>query len=159
MRTHVFIKPILLIMLALQLPADALACRIGHDQHLFEESPPAHALAGAQIVRVRFSNARPAIEGWPRYEADPRGGSLSYTLIGVARRLSEGQPAGDLFPVYALVTSCSYFWSMHFDGPRDLVEGDFYLIGRFASDAPGAGFYAGGRRVHHGRDVFGGWHF
>lgn len=159
MHSRLPLKALFALALALQLPSQASACRVGVDQQLFEDSPPADALPGAQIIRVRFSNARPAIDGWPRHVASPHGGAFSYTLIGVARRLAAGTAGDEVFPVYALVTSCSFFWSMNFGEVRTVIDGDYYLIGRFASDATGERFYAGGRRSAHGRDLHGGFHF
>jgi hypothetical protein len=152
------LKTLLALALALQVPSQAFACRIGVDQQLFEEPPPADALPGAQIIRVRFSNAHPAVARFVGHVASPDGGQLSYTLIGVAWRL-DGEAAGAKpFPVYAFVTSCSFFWSMSFGEVRTAVDGDYYLIGRVASDAGGQRFYAGGRRSAHGNDLHGGFH-
>jgi len=159
MNSRLPLKTLVALALALQIPSQASACRIGWDQHLFEESPPANALVGAQIIRVRFSNARPPIDRWPRHVANPNGSTLSYTLIGVARRLDERDPSAKSFPVYAFVTSCSGFWSMNFGEVRTIVEGDYYLVGRFASDQRDQRFYAGGRRMHGGGDLYEGWHF
>lgn len=159
MNSCLSLKTLLAFALALQIPSQASACRIGWDQHLFEDSPPVGALAGAQIIRVRFSNSRPALDRWPRWAANPDGSTLSYALIGVARRLDEGASGAEPFPVYAFVTSCSGFWAMNFGEVRTVVEGDYYLIGRFAPDESGHRFYAGGRRVHGGQDLYGGWHF
>lgn len=153
------LKTFLALTLALPIPSQAFACRVGVDQQLFEEAPPEDALPGAQVIRVRFTNARPAIEGWKRHADNPGGGPLSYTLIGVARRL-DGEVAGTKpFPVYAVVTSCSFFWPMNFGEARTIVDGDYYLIGRFADETRGQRFYAGGRRTAHGEDLYGGSHF
>lgn len=158
MHTRLPLKTLLALALALQIPSQAFACRIGVDQQLFEEPPPAGALPGAQIIRVRFSNARPTIAGLARQVANPDGGQLPYTLIGVATRL-DGETAGaKTFPVYAFVTSCSFFSSMNFGEARTVVDGVYYLIGRFASDSRGQRFYAGGRRTAHGKDSYGGFH-
>ena len=153
------ILPALALALALQIPSQASACRVGWDQHLFEKSPPAGALAGARILRVRFSNARPAVDKWPQWAASPDGGPLGYSLIGVARRLDRKASGAEPFPVYAFVTSCSGFWAAGRGDPRKVVEGVYYLIGRFASGGPGRRFLAGGRRMHGGGDLYGGWHF
>ena len=145
--------------LALLVPSPASACRIGWDQQLFPERPPTNALRGARAIRVHFSNARPGIDRWPRHVANPHGGPFTYTLIGVARRLDDGRPTGDSFPVYAVVTSCSGFFSMNFGEVRTVVEGDYWLIGRFSSGERDRHFYAGGRRMAHGRDIYEGSHF
>jgi hypothetical protein len=149
----------LALALALQIPSQALACRVGVDQQLFEKPPPADALPGAEIIRVRFTNAHAAIGGWPRHVASPDGGGLDYTLIGVARRLDAQASGTKTFPVYAVVTSCSFFWSMSFGEARTVIDGDLCLIGRFASGQRMEHFYAGGRRTHGGRGVYGGFHF
>ena len=159
MQSRLPLKTLFALALLLKLPSQAAACRLGVDQQLFEQSPPADALPDTQIIRVRFSNAHRAIDGWPRLVASPYGGTLGYTLIGVARRLAPGTPSDEAFPVYAFVTSCSFFWSMTFGEVRTVIDGDYYLIGRFASDPGGQRFYAGGRRSHHGRDLYGGFHF
>lgn len=63
------------------------------------------------------------------------------------------------FPVYAFVTSCSGFWPMVSGGMRAVVDGDYYLIGRFASGAGGRRFHAGGARRHGGGLLYEEWHF
>nr|WP_295371609.1 hypothetical protein [uncultured Sphingosinicella sp.] len=152
-------KTLLALALALQIPSQAFACRIGVDQQLFEQPPPTDALPGAQIIRVRFTNARPDIKGLARHVESPDGSQLSYTLIGVAQRIDEDVAGAKPFPVYAFVTSCSFFWSMSFGEVSRVVDGDYYLIGRFTSDARGQRFHAGGRRTTHGEDLYGGFHF
>ena len=159
MHSRLPLKILFALALALQFPSQASACRLGVDQQLFEESPPADALPGAQIIRVRFSNARPAIDRWPRHVASPDGHTLGYTLIGVARHLDPGTSDDQVFPVYAFVTSCSFFFSRSFGEVHTVVDRDYYLIGRFAADPQGRRFFAGGRRSHHGRDLYGGFHF
>ena len=121
------LKILLALALGLQTSSQAFACRIGVDQQLFEERPAADALPGAQIIHVQFSNARPAMEGWARHVADPNGGQLTYTLIGVARSLGGEAADAKPFPIYALVTSCSFFWSATLGEVRTAVDGDYYL--------------------------------
>ena len=145
--------------LAFHFPSEALACRIGVDQQLFEESPPMDALPGAQIIHVRFSNAREAIGGLPPQVPDPYGGGLGYTLIGVAQPVDEKSGAAKQFPVYAFVTSCSFFHAMTFAEGRTAIQGDYYLIGRFAPDVGDKRFYAGGRRSSGGENMHDGFHF
>jgi len=149
----------LALALALQMPSLASACRIGWDQHLFKEPPPASALPGAQAIRVRFSNVDPAMKRWPTGAANPDGTASAYRLIGIARRLHQGRSGAESFPVYAIVTSCSAFHSMTFGKVSHVVEGEYYLIGRFASAGGGGGFHAGGRRMYGGGDLHGGWLF
>lgn len=145
--------------LALQIPSQASACRIGWDQHLLEESPPPDVLPGAQVIRVSFSNARPALVRWPRSTAGLDGSPFDYWLIGVARIIGESAARQDTFPVYAFVTSCSGFRGMVFGEVRTVVEGEYYLIGRFVSDERGRRFHAGGVRVQNGGISNGQWHF
>lgn len=147
------------LALTFQIPSQAFACRIGVDQQLFDKPPPANALPGATIIRVHFTNAHAAIGGWPRHVANPDGGELTYTLVGVARRLDPQTSGTKTFPVYAFLTSCSVFWSMAFGEVHTVVDGDFYVIGRFVSGEGMEQFYAGGRRTHGGRDIHGGFHF
>jgi hypothetical protein len=152
------LKALLTIGLALHIPSQAAACRIGWDQHLFEDSPAPDVLLGAQIIRVQFSNARPALQNWQGSAADPDAGyTLPYTLIGAARIFRGGVARGRPFPVYAFVTSCSGFHGMQSGGePRHVVAGEYYLIGRFR----GPRFYAGGVRVDSGgKPIYQGWHF
>ena len=153
------LKALLALALALQFPSQALACRVGWDQHLFEQAPPADVLAGAEVIRVRFSNASPATDKWPTYAADPYGEQLGYTLIGIARRLDGADSAAEPFPVFAFVTSCSRFWAMSEQKVRTTVEGDYYLVGRFDPKPGVRAFYAGGRRMDGRAGIYGGWHF
>lgn len=159
MHSRFSLKILLALALGFQIPSQALACRLGVDQHLFEERPAADALPGAQIVRVHFSNSSPSIEGWARHVVSPDGSQLTYTLIGVARPLGRAAASTEAFPIYAFVTSCSPFWSMTFGEVRTVIDGDYFLVGRFASDNRGRRFYAGGRRSAHGKIIYGGFHF
>ena len=84
------LKTVLAVALALQIPSYASACRIGWDQHIFEQSPAPNVLPGAQIIRVHFSNARPGIDRWSGSISNYDGGSFDSTLIGVARIIGAG---------------------------------------------------------------------
>lgn len=152
------LKPLLAAALVALLPTPAAACRVGWDQHLFEERPaPPDRLTGAQVIRVRFSNARPGIDPFPRMRPNPAGNDLTHTLIGLAHRIDERGDARP-FPVYAMVTSCSGFWSMTFGEVREVVNADVWLVGRFVEDADGRRFHAAGRRMSGGGEIYGGWH-
>jgi hypothetical protein len=48
---------------------------------------------------------------------------------------------------------------MHFGEVHAVTEGDYYLIGTFSPDPQGKRFFAGGRRTHGGKDLYGGFHF
>jgi len=158
MNRRTSLKALFTIALALQIPSPASACRHGWDQHLLEESPPPDVLPGAQVIRVNFSNARPALDRWPRSTASLDGSPFDYWLIGVAQIIGEGAARQDYFPVYAFVTSCSGFSGIVFGEVRTVVEGEYYLIGRFAADESGRRFHAG--RVHRGGGASNGqWHF
>jgi hypothetical protein len=146
---------------AFQFPSQASACRVGWDQNLFEASPAPDVLPGAQIIRVYFSNAGPDRDIWPASVANPNPDyNLPYTLIGVARIIRDGVERSPPFPVYAWVTSCSPFFGTQAGGvPAHVVEGEYYLIGRFRSGANGRLFYAGGLRRDLGGPIYQGWHF
>lgn len=105
------VKAFLAIGLALQIPSQASACRVGWDQHLFAVHPKPKGLVGAQIIHVEFSTARPLLQKWPKSASGPDG-QIDYTLIGVARLLIEAGAGEQHFPVYGFVTSCSGFWGM-----------------------------------------------
>ena len=145
--------------LALMIPTQALACRVGGDWNLFEERPAANVLPGAEIIRVRFSTAAPLLDRWPRFAANPDGSQLNHTLIGKAGLIRGNGPHGETFPVYAFVTSCSPFHSMTLGRVRHAIDADYYLVGRFVANASGRRFHAAGRRMHGGQDIYGGWHF
>ena len=55
MNRRTSLKALFTIALALQFPSQASACRIGWDQHLFEEPPAPDVLPGAQIIRTTRS--------------------------------------------------------------------------------------------------------
>jgi hypothetical protein len=153
------LKALAAFALALQLPAPAAACRVGWDQHLFQEAPSPSRLTDVETVRVHFSNARPGIDPFPRLADNPDGSVLTHTLIGLARRIDGGAGGSAPFPVYAMVTSCSGFWSMTFGEVRTVVEGEHYLVGRFVTDGTGRRFHAAGRRMSGGGEIYGGWHY
>jgi hypothetical protein len=81
MDKRTLLKTLLAIGLALQIPSKASACRVGWDQHLFEESPAANVLPSAQIIYVHFSNASPGLDSWPGSAADPALGSAELAQI------------------------------------------------------------------------------
>lgn len=154
MRGRLVLNLLLAIGLASHAPAPAFACRsaVG-DRSLFEERPEPEGLDGAEIVRVRFTNAPAAVAGLPRQSAAPGGDVLAYSLVGIARPIGPRGTRAAAYPVYAVVTSCSTFFTMATGGAGyPVIDGDYYLVGRLVSDDRGRRFLAGGN--WNGR-----WHF
>lgn len=153
MRPRTSIRAALAVALALLAPAQASACRTEGVRNLFAERPAPEGLAGAQVVRVRFTNAAAALEGVPRHSADVGGDILAFSLVGVARPLGPRGARGEAFPVYAIVTTCSPFFVMATGGAGySAIDGDYYLVGRFVEDGRGRRFLAAGNRG-------GRWHY
>lgn len=140
--------------LAISIPSQAIACRLGGDIQLFEERPADDALPGAQIIQVRFSNAQPRKEHWPPDD----GNVLGKRYVGSAQLVENEVTNTDPFPVYAFVSSCSVFWGSTENGRGQIIEGDYYIIGRFHYENGERRFYAGGLRYHRG-PIYEGWHF
>ena len=159
MNRRTLLQAIFGIALAVQLPSQASACRVGWDQHLFEQPPPSNVMRGAKIIRVHFSNAKSALSGLPRSVANPDGQALGYSLIGMARLVGDGDAGKEPFPVYAIVTSCSGFWAVENGDARKVVDGEYYLIGRFQADGGKQRFHAGGVRTSGTGPIYAGWHF
>lgn len=143
MKKRIFTKVCLAIASASAIPSQALACRHGGDWHLFEQAPAPRGLPGAQIIQVHFSNRGPPADKWPKLSSENET-SLAYTLIGVARLAGEDGAPGETFPVYAMVTSCSPFFGAIFGRTEPVIEGEYYLVGRFVGDGSARRFHAGG---------------
>jgi hypothetical protein len=159
MNRRTSLRASLTIALAFQLPSQASACRVGWDQNLFEQSPASDVLPGAQIIRVHFSNMGSALGKWPKMAPNPDGQALGYSLIGTAQPLEDGRAQEKPFPVYAIVTSCSGFFGRMDGDKHEVVDGEYYLIGRFRSDGDGRRFLAGGVRTNGNEPIYEGWHF
>jgi hypothetical protein len=104
----------------------ASACFAPYSRQLFEDVPDAPA--GTAVIRVAFTNQGEEFRTWRGRVSATTGTSRMdrRRLVGVARRL-DGQ-AGDAFPVYARVTSCT----PDFDGdPPDPLDRHAWLVGRF----------------------------
>ena len=154
------VKALFALALALQIPSQAFACRIGWDQHLFINPPKPEGLSDAQIIHVEFSTARLLPANWPKSASGADGQTLDYTLIGVGRLLVEGVAEERPFPIYAIVTSCSGFWGMSSDSARPVVDGNYYLVGQFQSNGSSRHFRAGGVRGNSsGKPIYQGWHY
>ena len=137
------------IALAISVPSQAVACRVGHDIQLFVERPPKDALPGAEIIRVHFSNAQPRRDDWPKDD----GQFLGKRYVGVARLIDSQPTNNEACPVYAFVSSCRVFWGSAVSNSDRNIEGSYYLIGRFHTDGGARRFYAGGLRSHSGRPI------
>lgn len=140
---------------AISTPSQAIACRVGWDQQLFVERPSADALPGAEIIQVRFNNAQPRKDHWPTDD----GNVLGKNYVGSAQLVENEATNPDPFPVYAFVSSCSVFWGSTENGRGTIIEGEYYLIGRFHYENGERRFYAGGFRNHGGAPIYQGWHF
>jgi hypothetical protein len=153
MNGHQFIV-FIAFALAISTPSQAIACRVGGDKQLFVERPSADALPGAEIIQVRFSNVQPRKDHWPTDD----GNIFGKSYVGAAQLVENEVTNTDPFPVYAFVSSCSVFWGSTGNGRGKIIEGEYYLIGRFHYENGERRFYAGGFRYHGGGPIYEGWH-
>lgn len=124
---------------AISTPFQASACAGADFTHLFEERPAADVLPGAEIIRVRFSNVQPRQNHWPIDDGNHDGGLLRKVYVGSAHLVGDQTTDADVFPVYATANSCTRFFNR-----RRIIEGEYFLIGRFQYENGARRFYAGG---------------
>ena len=159
MHPYRLIQTFFVIASACLISSQASACRVGGVQQLFLERPSSEVPPGTEVIRVRFSNSHPPDDRWPVYVSSPESDPSGISYVGVAQIIGEESTETEAFPVYAAVTSCSEFWARPAGDQRSLIEGDYYLIGRFNFEGRDRRFYAGGLRSHHGEPIYAGWHF